>query len=100
MPKLLKDIVTDALAAEADVELVDSLGPGADLVIGSFPEPSADVVERILREQPRVKVLGVEPTDGSAYLTELRPYRRVLGQVSPGQLVQVIRGAAREGAYG
>jgi hypothetical protein len=65
------------------------------LADAELPPPA----EQFLAEQGRLKVLGVEAQDGTAYLYELRPERAALGEVSPADVVAAIRrAAARAGA--
>jgi chemotaxis response regulator CheB len=48
----------------------------------------------LLMERPRVRVLGIEPYRGRAWLYELRPEQIEIGEVSPAEVVGSIRQAA------
>ena len=100
---LARDLVEDAGAGE--VELVDA-PPSSDL-ISAINEADADFilvpleqsrlpaeVKRFLADQSHVRVIGVQESQGHAFLYQLVPETRELGEVTPVELVDVIKSSA------
>jgi DNA-binding NarL/FixJ family response regulator len=108
MPPMLRDIVTDAVSNEPDVEVLGGLGPGESLeatlervqpdvlIIGRRP-PDLTVAEEVWLKWPRVKVLMIAGGGRSAVLYLLRPAEIALGDVSPEGLAAAIRGSCTDG---
>lgn len=103
MPRVLRDIVVQAVADEPDLEIVAFEGrsgtlretvesSGADFVIAGADYDFAEVA-RTLDERPRLRVLAVAGHGREAFLYELRPTRTPLGEVSPRAIVEAIRSA-------
>lgn len=102
----LSTLAHDLIAAVAadGIELVQS--PSGDLVHALHTEDIDFVlvslertelpnnVRRYLADQAHVRVIGVRETDGRAFLYQLRPEIRELGEVAPVDLVDAIRRAA------
>lgn len=78
-----------ARTTEPDVAVVGIPG-------GGVPE---DCVE-LLMERPRLKIIGIEAHDGRACLYVLRPEQVQIGEVSPDEVVETIREAARRPSLG
>jgi hypothetical protein len=98
---MLSEIVTDALEAEPDFEVLGEVD-GADVHDVVEREPVDFVVVGrdddelavgLLGVRPRMKVLGVIDDGRDAALYELRPRRALVGELSPERLVRVIREA-------
>jgi len=103
MSTLLAGVITDILEREPDMEVLSSYtsgadvaemvrGEGIDVVIagleaGAF---SADA-EELFGANPLLCVLGVEGDGRQTTLYELRPHHARLGELSPAELVTVIR---------
>jgi DNA-binding NarL/FixJ family response regulator len=65
------------------------------LVVGlDSPELPAECVE-LLMERPRMRVLGIVAHEGTAWVYELRPEQIELGEVSPEDVVDLIRSAVQ-----
>jgi hypothetical protein len=104
---LAHDLVT-AVAADGielvesptSVDLVDALHTQRiDFVL--LPLEQSDLpngVQQYLADQAHVRVIGVREADGRAFLYQLVPERRELGDVAPVELVDAIRRAAAEEA--
>ena len=98
-PKL-RDILTDVVAREQDMEVIHSkMGSDAELAAA---RPNVLVCEignpldgglpaRLLRAVPRSRVLMIADTGDRAALYELRPTRKVLQDVSIKQVIDAIR---------
>lgn len=110
LPRMLREILTAALADEPDVELVGHtasltelkrrVGRGdIDIVILGLTdaEMSAPHYE-LFDADARVRILALAEQGRTASLYELRPYRTVLGQGSPQELMQTLRVQVRVGA--
>ncbi len=103
LPRMLRDIVEQAVAGESDMCVVSAGGSesglravvdetDADFVIAGRDQDLADVGD-LLRERPRLRVLAVAGEGRESFLFELRPTRTPLGQVSPKTIVEAIRSA-------
>lgn len=101
MPRILREIIEQAVADEPDMEIVDAgdvplreavESSKADFVIAGADYNFAEVA-RVLDERPRLRVLAVAGDGREAFLYELRPTRTPLGEVSPRTIVDAIRGA-------
>ena len=101
MPRLLRDIVRDAVASQADTELVGDFRArnelfraiqGVDVVIvgAGQPDDSALALE-VFRMSPCTRVLIVAVSGRSAIMWQLRPHKAPLGEVSAESLVRAIR---------
>jgi len=100
----LREIVTDALAAQIDMEVVGSVSgrPSLDHVV---EEEQIDVIvigrddpklaTALLLQRPPVAVIAVTGNAVETGLYELRLNRVGLPEVSPTQLVETIREAMR-----
>lgn len=105
MPRLLRDILTDRIGAEADMELVGFVEPvealaariaesAADVVVVGTEEAEATPVWReVLARHPCTKLLAIEGVGRTASLYELRPTRTRLGEASPSSVAEWIRRA-------
>jgi len=104
---MLSDIITDIVNCQPDMEMV-GMATGrvslteavaeadADVVVVGLPDadlPSEYAV--LLGARPQTRLLGVSGDGRHAFLYELRPYRRTLGEVSPEALSEAIRTAVR-----
>lgn len=106
MPRLAREMIDAAVAAQNDMQVVATTADPAELVaaadavrpnfviVGLDGDELPGEALSLFAEQPRLKVLGLEADAGRAYLWELRPEKRPLGELSPGAVVEVIRGAA------
>jgi DNA-binding NarL/FixJ family response regulator len=104
MPTMLRDIVTDVVANEPDLEVSGVLGPReslqaglkrvqADVLVVGNRRPDLGTAEEIWREWPLVKILMIATDARSAVLYALRPIEIVLGDISPEGLAAALRGA-------
>jgi DNA-binding NarL/FixJ family response regulator len=102
VPRLLRDIIEDAVRREADMTLVEAGGADlaalvrrsrADVAIVADDPPARGAEHRhVLVEHPDLKLLVVTDDGRSAQLLEFR--RRLMFDVSPQALVRAIRDAA------
>jgi DNA-binding NarL/FixJ family response regulator len=103
MPPLLADIIRQAVAGEPDMAIVGEcrdcsalremlVAEGCEVVMVGTSDPDALALPRqLLDAAPRMKVLMLETRGSRAVMHELRPYRRSLGDMSAGRLVEAIR---------
>lgn len=98
-PKL-RDILSDAVAREKDMQLIpchsgpaaDITAAGADVLVYEVADPvDAAIPTRLLRSAPRARVLMVAATGDRAALYEMRPIRKVLLNVSMSEVIDAIR---------
>jgi hypothetical protein len=96
----LRDILTDALSGEPDMELVewrdlpvDSLtGSRPDVVVCESEDPlDAGLPTQMLRAIPNARVLVVADSGDQAALFELQPARTVIRTVGIDQVIAAIR---------
>jgi DNA-binding NarL/FixJ family response regulator len=103
MPRLLREIIVQAVGDEPDLEIVPFEAHGAalrqtvessraDFVIAGADYEFREVAQ-VLEERPRLRILAVAGQGREAFLYELRPTRTPLGEVSPRTIVEAIRGA-------
>lgn len=110
MPTMLRQLVRETVAELPDVELVAELpewdlhaaarvgsAAAADLYLVAAEQAGADDVAELLYAGRRPKVLAVSSDGRRAFLYELRPHRRPLGELSPAGLIAVIRQSAQRG---
>ena len=101
VPRMLREIVDDALSQRRDVRIVDEARNGDSLVDAvdrsgaAFVIVSADRVGpaevcRLLEERPRVKVFAIAGGGRDGCLYELRPNLVLVGDLSPKSLVQTV----------
>jgi DNA-binding NarL/FixJ family response regulator len=103
MTPMLRDIISDAVTNETDLELVGTLDVGQpllsvltriepDVLILRAGSPNdTSLAEEVLARWPRTKVLMITHDGRGAVLHTLRPYRVVLGDVSSESLLAAIR---------
>lgn len=102
LPRLLADLVAGAFAPEDDVH-VDLLAdasevdvgetggrPRYDVVITGVEDPAAAEVDGLLTQRRDLVVFGVRPDGREAWIYELRPCPRSLGQVGPALLRRAV----------
>ncbi len=103
MPRMLQDIVRKILSAEPDMQIQAATvaereiasSPevrDADVVILAEPEARTDEYAAVLFAHPRLRLVAISDDGRRACLYELRPQRTPLGEMSPGALVQAVRG--------
>jgi hypothetical protein len=97
LPQMLSEIVTDILRDRPEIELAQE--PPFDVVVVSAAGPGLTSQARaVLYDDPRQMVLSIDTTGDRAYLHELAPLTRPLGDLSPASLVLAIAGAKRDTA--
>ncbi len=103
LPRILRDIIGDAVDEEPDMEVVGQLPADAslrrvveqqeaDFVIAGT-EYGFDEISEVLVQHPRLQVLEVAGDGRESFLYHLRPARTPLGELSPRTIVDAIRGA-------
>lgn len=105
VPRLLREIIEEAVTGEPDMMLVEGEGgdldalvrkSNADVAIVADDSPDRGASHRqLLVEHPELKLLMVTNDGRSAQLIEFR--RRMMSDVSPQAIVQAIRDAAGAG---
>ena len=100
---MLSGIITELVSAEPDLAIVGELDDcdqtleaiernRADVVIAGLDGVAPAQVSYLLSERPRLRILAVSGDGGESFLYELRPYERLLGEISPQTLLAAIRG--------
>lgn len=106
MPAMLRDIVQGVVANEPDMELLGITSQvhrplrhrrgQPDVVVGStIEDQNARSAKEWLWKWPHARVLLVSPSGRESVLYELRPHATSLGELSPPELVRVIRSGSR-----
>ena len=104
LPRMLREILKDALAAHSDFSVVAEFSSdvsltiaatrsSADVLIAGMSDAGDEDLDEVVTAYPRIKVLAIETTGRWMFLYELRPRRITLGEASPEQLVEIIRGS-------
>lgn len=108
LPRMLQDLVQQAIAAQPDMVVVEPLEPTleigravesarADVVVVPSPSPAElRGIDDALFRQPRLKVIGITRDGRDVRLRELRPRTVQIGNVGPQELADTIRGLLRE----
>lgn len=104
LPWLLRDIVTEALEAQGDMEVVGSVA-GSESLAQTIEQSRAEVIvighdgpedtAGLLGRRPPLAVIAVTGGAKESQYYELRPHRVGLGEISPSELVETIRQASR-----
>jgi hypothetical protein len=105
MPRMLREIVDEALSSRRGVKLVDesrdgdTLAGAVDRSGAAFLIVSADSVGpaevcRLLQERPQVKVFAIADGGRDGCLYELRPNLVLVGELSPASLADTVLGRA------
>jgi hypothetical protein len=102
VPRMLSDIITNAIAGEPDMVIVAgvtdpaAIGRRADVVI--FPAGDARFsdtgITRLLRANPRLGLLAIDGAADSASLHHLVPARDDIGPLAQASLTGAIRAGA------
>jgi len=96
----LRDILTDALSREPDMDVIEWRTDPGDELIATHPDvmvcESADPFDigpptRLLRAVPNARVLVVAAQGDQAAVFELRPTRTVMGTVAMQHVIPAIR---------
>jgi DNA-binding NarL/FixJ family response regulator len=107
MPRLLREIVMQLIQGEPDVQIlgeateedaVASLLQGGDadvLVIEDAADEGPDFGQRLVCRYPHVRVLALSPDGRRAELRWLEPRITRSTDVSPGELMRLLRSACR-----
>jgi DNA-binding NarL/FixJ family response regulator len=104
LPQLLREIVTEALEAQSDMEVVGSVADQDSLartIAQARPEvivtghDDPEIAAGLLERRPPLAVIAVTGDAKESEYYELRPQRVQLGEISPSELVEAIRQATR-----
>ena len=106
LPQLLRDILEHAIRQQTDWELLKDMpefaalagntAPPDIVVLGLTEAQDATLVAALLARWPMTQVVTVMQTGDDAMAYELRPHRRMLGQVSPADIVGTFRQVVHE----
>jgi DNA-binding NarL/FixJ family response regulator len=105
VPRLLRDILEQAMQGSPECEVMKDLDTGAagseglppDVVIlGLTGDEDTTLVPTLFARWPRARIMTVGQGD-AATLYELRPNRRVLGQISASEMAETLRDVVRRG---
>ena len=103
LPQMLRDLISEIVGREADMEIVGTVSEGAQLVAAAQATDAEFVIaglddaelpspyRELLDERPRMKVLGLEGDGRLGVLYELAPRKVALGELTARSLVTVIR---------
>src|SRR4051794_31647586 len=105
MPRMLRDILSDAITTQADLAIVDP-SEGSEALLAAIERSDPDVVvlgvggnestgevTELLRRHPRATVLTVSANGREARLYALRPNVDRLSDTSPQGLLDAVRAA-------
>jgi DNA-binding NarL/FixJ family response regulator len=104
LPRMIREIISDTLASQDDMEVVAELPTLASLP-AALEDSQADVVVlggddpmlavALLQRIPHLTVLAVSEEGRESWLYELRPKRVLISEISPRRLVGAIRESSR-----
>src|SRR5262249_8659772 len=96
LPRLVQELIEVAVAAEPDMEIVDGDSPPPHFIVCPVPSAQRSSVARsLLATRARVGVLDLDAEAGRSSMFSL--WEEDLGEVSPAEIVQMIRAAGRVG---
>jgi len=106
MSQTLRDILTQLVAPQPDMEVIDETRQGLELLV-TVGQARPDVVilglegsrfpgisSHLIAEYPRLKILGLTGDCRTASLCEFEPHEIPLGEISPQGLLALIRAEA------
>jgi hypothetical protein len=101
-PGILRDILAELLEAQDDMEVLEAGGDdeGGEgvrpdvLILTTGAGTQAEAAHALLRRFPAGRVLTLAGASCSASIHELRPHEHPAGELSPGRLLEIIRGIA------
>jgi DNA-binding NarL/FixJ family response regulator len=109
VPRLLRELLEHAIDQDAGCELItvsevtatagDQMSPDA-VVLGLTAAEDATLVPALFARWPRAQILTVMQRGGAVALHELSRHCRVLGEVSPSEMVRTLRDAAQRNRGG
>jgi hypothetical protein len=95
MPRLVRELIELELRSQPDMLVVGDDGSAPDFVVcGAVSKDATSAGRSLLAERARVRVLELDPDAGSASLFELEERERLIGEVSPAEIVDTARAAA------
>jgi DNA-binding NarL/FixJ family response regulator len=110
LPRMLRDLIAEAVASRADIELVGELSAGdsvaaaleryaASVVILPIDHPEARGQAKALLANARadVRIVALDPDGRSGLVFDLQPRQTRVGEVSLHGLVELIGGGDRSG---
>jgi DNA-binding NarL/FixJ family response regulator len=107
MPGMLREVLSEIIERERDMEVVDQHGDmdnlldclersPADVLIAGFAlGESSQAATAIHARTPGVRLLAIEGREHNAWLYRLQPTCTLLGRISPVQLVLAVRQAVQ-----
>ena len=104
LPRMLREILKNVLDTQPDFSVVAEYPSGvpliaaargsvADVLIAGMHEASNENLDEVVTAYPKIKVMVIEASGRWMFLYELCPRRITLGEISPGGLIDVIRGS-------
>jgi len=92
---VLRDVIEATLSTQHDIEVVSTDQAATAhldvVVIGLKDSEAPAAVEAFFERYPHARVVGIASDGRRAYMHELRPHRLALGELSPEQLIEVVR---------
>ena len=101
MPRVLLDMIEGIVQQHPDIVFMGQLGAQEsrrchgplDLVILGLDDSNLPVEgERLLKDHPDARAIGISADGRNGFIYELRPHRTAIGEVSPQILIEAIRG--------
>lgn len=107
LPEMLRDVIARAVAQEPDLELVDlpesahpfelAQNEHVDVIVTAAQrDQPVDETAKLLEQNPRLRVFCLAPDGRSSWRRELRLNTLQLGEISPQELLAMIRESARQ----
>jgi DNA-binding NarL/FixJ family response regulator len=104
IPRLLRDILEHSIQLRSDCELLKDTRGGLEMlraqtippdiiVLGLTAAQDATLMPALFARWPMAQIVTVTHAGDDGAVYELRPRRRVLGQMSPTEIVEALREA-------
>jgi hypothetical protein len=106
LPRLGRELIVEAIDRQPDMEVVGDARPGDDIgasaalldadfvIVGLDGQTLPASAETLFGRRGRLKLIGIDVSEGSAFLYRLRPERNFIGALSPDEITSAIRAAA------
>jgi hypothetical protein len=109
VPQLLRGILEHAIQQQSDCKLLkgedrdfkvraEGAAPPDVVILGLTAAEDCSLVPALFARWPWARVMTVMSTGAGATVYELKPQRRLLGQMSPEDIVAVLRAVAQRSA--
>lgn len=107
MPQLLRGLLEHAVQTHSDCTLLSDARPTLDILLQPAPPPDvvivglatasdAPIVPALFARWPEAQIMTVSSSGEGGVVYEMRPHQRILGEMSPAEIVETLWDAVRQ----